>query len=84
MDKELKKGKKYCIVWRDHFSTDGWFSTNGLGVSPEVSFESLGYFQEENDHYYHFSRTIGKEGTNDCADLMSILKPQVISIKEVK
>lgn len=71
----------YIISWRDHYSTDGFYSPtleefdeNGLILT------SLGFFIKEDEHYYHFARTIG---TDTCADIMSVIKEQIVELFEI-
>ena len=68
------------IEWRDHFSTDGFFDLTLEELEDEVILNSLGFFMKEDKNYYHFARTLG---TDTCADLMSILKKQIITLKEI-
>ena len=68
------------IEWRDHFSTDGFFDLTLEELEDEVILNSLGFFMKEDKNYYHFARTLGQD---TCADLMSILKKQIITLKEI-
>lgn len=71
------KDYPYIVLWRDHFSTDGWFDKEDIEVHEELLFETLGFFIKEDNNYYHFART---KGEDQYADIMSILKTQIIEI----
>lgn len=73
--------KIYKVRWRDHFSTAGWSELADLGIVDEVILETVGFFVREDKHYYHFAQTIGDD---ICAEIMSVLKKQVLSLVEIK
>jgi hypothetical protein len=78
----MNKNAMYVIQWRDHFSTDGFYSKDLEEFDDKsLIFKSLGFYIKEDEHYYHFARTIGEA---DCADIMSIIKEQIIEIDEIE
>lgn len=76
----LNKNKMYKIKWRDHYSTEGWFNPDDPEIEDEVVLISVGFFIKEDKHYYHFARTVGED---TCADMMSIIREQVINMEEI-
>lgn len=76
----MVKDRAYLIRWKDHFSTDGWFDKEDVNVEEVLEFSTVGFFIEENEHYYHLARTVG---TDQYADIMSILKNQVTHIQQI-
>ena len=81
-DNGLNKNGMYVIEWRDHFSTEGFYSGDMEEFTDtSLIFRSLGFFIKEDTNYFHFARTIGEE---DCADIMSIMKNQIVYIEEIE
>jgi hypothetical protein len=70
----------YEIKWRDHFSTEGFFDKQDIDIQEEMLFDSVGYFIKEDKNYYHIARS---HGETDYADIMSIMKKNVIKIREL-
>lgn len=70
----------YLIKWHDHFSTDGFFDKELTGMDTLMELTSLGFYLKEDENYYHFARTIGKD---TIGDVMSILKDQTVEITEL-
>ena len=78
----MNKNGMYVIRWRDHFSTEGFFSADLEEFDGQaLELTSLGFFIKEDDHYYHFAHTIGDD---TCADIMSIIKEQIIDMAEIE
>jgi hypothetical protein len=71
----------YIIEWRDHFSTDDWFDIKDPKINVEFTLTSLGFYVKSDKNYHHFART---KGEHAYADMMSILKNQVVSIIEIE
>lgn len=76
----MVKGKLYVITWRDHFSSEGWFELDSLKIHDNLCLTSTGFFMKSDKNYYHFARTVGD---SVCADMMSILKKQIVDLYEV-
>ena len=76
----LDKNKMYLIKWRDHYFTTGFFDLDDPEIVDEVVLTSVGFFIKEDKHYYHFAQTVGED---ICAEIMSIIREQVITIREV-
>lgn len=76
------KDQIYLIKWRDHYSMEGFFDKNLSDLNDVImELETVGFFVSEDKHYYHFVRTMN----NDMyADSMSIIKKQIIDIKELE
>lgn len=75
----MRKSKLYKITWRDHYSTQGWHDPLSTDL-PEVILESVGFYIYSDKNYHHIAQTFGDEV---CAEMMSIMKTQVIEIKEL-
>ena len=80
MTLKLVKHKLYEIEWRDHFSTDGFFDQTDMKIEDEIVFRSVGYFIKANKNYWYIARTLGKD---TYADMMTILKKNTLSIREL-
>ena len=78
---KLTKNKMYVIEWRDHFSTEGWFDINKPQITSDFTLRSVGFFMASDKNYYHFARTIGDHA---YADMMSILRNQIIELIEIE
>lgn len=78
---KLNKNKMYIVEWRDHFSSDDWFDIKDPKVAVELTLTSLGFFVSSNKNYYHFARTKGEFA---YADMMSVLKNQIVEITEIE
>lgn len=81
MVKTLKVGKKYQIVWLDHFSTEGWFEKPPLDLHEQVIFATVGFYVKSNKHYHFLAMT---HGPTNYGDIMSILKVGVVEINELE
>ena len=78
---KFKEDELYKIVWRDHFSTDGFFEKSNADIGEDMVLTSVGFFIKENDHYVHLART---KGDDLYADTMSIAKALILSTTYIK
>lgn len=77
------KDKEYIIHWRDHFSSEGFFSENLDELHKDMTLTSVGFFLEEDENYFRFARTVVNED-KQYADIMSIAKALVLSIHKLE
>lgn len=80
----MVKYQKYEVTWRDHFSSEGWFDLKNPDVHKDMQLMTVGFFVAEDKNYYHFARTVGINDHPVCADMMSILKNQIVKLKVIK
>lgn len=76
----LVKDSMYVMEWRDHFSTEGWFDKDTPEIDSDFTLRTVGFFVSEDEHYFHFARTVGEHA---YADMMSILKEQIVEIYSI-
>jgi len=77
----MVKNKKYQIVWRDHFSTEGWFEKPPVDLHEEVIFSTIGFYVKSNKYYHFLAMT---NGVTNYGDIMSILKANIIEVAQLK
>lgn len=77
---KFKQDELYKIVWRDHFSTDGFFEKSNVEIDKDMVLTSVGFFIAEDDNYIHLART---KGETLYADTMSIVKVLILDDEHI-